>query len=152
MALAVVSFRHAYGEDRATAERSRGIRRVRSSEPSVAEQRPRTDDAGADPADGDFEADGFRPDKRRRRGDAVDITVEARADRDRDLDETPLLQRANGVRQGDGKGAARQLEIRGTDAVSDTGAHGNDLAVQRAADDRHASQDLGRAFPSPRHA
>ncbi len=112
----------------------------------MAEERSGPHDPWADRTHGGVEACRLRPGQRRSRSHAVNITVEARPNRDRGLHEAPLFQRSDGVGERNGQRSARQLEIGGTNPFPDPGADGNHLAVQRAADDRHAPQSPDEPF------
>ena len=113
--------------------------RPRDRQTSVSECRPGPDDPGADRADCDVEAMRSRPEQRRRGGAAVDVTVEARCDGDRGLDQPPRAEQANRVGERNGQSTAAELEIRDAQSAQ-RGADGRNLAVQPAADDRQSRQ------------
>ena len=107
----------------------------------MAEPRAGADDARADRADGGVGAARLRPRECRPHGDALGVPAEAGADRRDRLDQPPLLQLPDAVRQRGGQGATLELNV--DDATpGERGAHRRELAVQRAADDRHPVERL----------
>ena len=101
MALARVGFRHAGGDDRAAAERERGVRRRRRRPcPPWPSRVPVPTMPGPIAQTATSYALRLRPGQRRPDGDALDVPAEARADRDRDGSiSAALLQRAHRVGQ-----------------------------------------------------
>ena len=125
--LARVGRRDAGTENRAGAERGRGVGSLRRRDRTVAPRRSRPDDAGADPAHDHVRVAGGE-----RRGcvHGLPVSVEAGPNRDRFETERPYR-----VGEGDRKRAAGELHE--GDAVAAKGrANGRELAVQRQADDR----------------
>jgi hypothetical protein len=73
---------------------------------------------------------------------ALGVAVDAGACGDRRLDEPLLPQRANAVGQPYGEGTARHLNVGDAETLAQPRAHRDDLAVERAADDRQAVEPV----------
>src|SRR5918994_402567 len=136
MSLTFVGTGDARHDDRRPAKRSRRVGGLRGGDTAVAEARACADDAGANGADDYLHARLPAPRERGRKRYARDFAVDTRPGSDCDAQEPTPGQRAHGVRQRDREGAARGLDVTDRELYTEPGAHGRDLTVQRAADDR----------------
>ena len=142
VALARVSARVPDDDDGPAAEGGSGVGRVGHREATVPERRAAADDARPDPANDDIEALGLRPRERRRRGERLDVAVEARRYGDGRLEQLPRLQQAQRVRQRHGQRTPCELHVRDPHPGTDAGDDRSELAVQPAAHDRKSLERL----------
>src|SRR6266545_3402130 len=106
----------------------------------MAEPGAGADDPRADRADDRLVTRRRGPRERRCDVHTLELATEARALRDRALEQAPPLQRANRVRERKRQRPALELDIGDPDLLSEPGAGGGQLAVERAAHDGHAAQ------------
>jgi len=96
-----VAFRCANRKDRHAVQRSGSVCGIGGREPAVAERRARADDSRSDRAHDDVELLGGGVEESRRGLDALDVSVQTGADRDRRFDVARLAQRSQRVRERD---------------------------------------------------
>ena len=147
MALPRIALRHPRRDDRAAAERGRRIAAstaARPPWPSACRCRRCPARSRTPPR----RARRSRAQSERRRGrDAVDVTVEARRDRHRRLEQPDRLQRAHRVRERDGQRAAAELDVGDPPPAADarrTPARAGCAASSRRPAGRRAGSSCGR--------